>query len=143
MTHLRVTIFFFALCFTSSNVFAQGTPQKTDGFPNIDSLLSHIDISSILHQVNVDSIMHTVNVDSIMHRVNIDSIMHKVNIDSLMGRMNFDSVWKANKSKIESIFGTVVNSGDLLPYAEMLPVPEANLTGRSDAWLKSGPAVPI
>ncbi|HWF43223.1 MAG TPA: hypothetical protein VG537_01145 [Candidatus Kapabacteria bacterium] len=143
MAHLRISILFFALCFTSSNVLAQGTPQKTNGIPNLDSLLSHIDIGSILHQVNVDSIVHTINVDSIMHKVNIDSIMHKVNIDSLMGRMNYDSVWKANKSKIERMFGSVTNSGALHPYAAIFSEHEANLIDRSDAWLKPGSAVPL
>lgn len=105
MKNLLISILFFALCITTSNVLlAQGHSDKSNSIPNIDSLLTHLDLGSILKQVNVDSIMHNVNVDSIMHSVNIDSIIHQVNFDSLMGRLNIDSLWQIAKPKLEGMF---------------------------------------
>jgi hypothetical protein len=144
MQNLRRILFFFALCFVSSgllshDVFAQGNSQNRNSLPNVDSLLTHLDIGSILHQVNIDSIMrnvnadsimHHINIDSIMHRVNIDSIMSRVNIDSLMGRVNLDSLWKSNRSKIESLFGSVSNSNSVSYYACIIPTEQEGIWGR-------------
>lgn len=116
MQKLGLLLFFFTLCLTSVS-FAQGGAKNYSTFPNIDSILRQVNIDSIVEHLNVDSllkdsryqfseadsVLRHVNVDSIVHSVNIDSIMHRLNIDSIMRHVNLDSLWKANRSKIDSL----------------------------------------